>query len=167
VTPSDVLSTGITLCVIAPIAAAVLAFKGGETIRPVARFVLLCGWLANAVATIACLRAAFAKPSSGIGNGVFFLVALPAGFFAILWFGIWRAARRHAYVISLPPEERRIEELHDIDRALEAARNSLERAQRRIKKWLISSDEREKLRDEIDLTQRAIYNLEQERAKRA
>src|SRR4051812_3226758 len=167
VTPSDLLSTGIMAFVVAPIVAAVLAFKGGPSVRPVARFVLLCGWLANTVATVACLRAAFGRPSSGIGNGVFFLIALPVGFFTILWFAIWRAARRHAYVISLPPEERRVEELHDIDRALEAARESLARDERRLQKWLISGDERARLRDNVEILRAAVANLERERAKRA
>ena len=166
-TPSDVLSHAITLCVFAPPVAAVLAFKGGESLRVVSRVVLLCGWLACSAATLALLRYAFAKPSSGIGNQVLLFPALIAGFFAIVWFNVWRAARRHAYVISLPPDERRVEELHDIDRALEAARKSLEQAERRARKWLISSDERERLRDEISMLQSSIFNLEQERAKRA
>ena len=109
---------------------------------------------------------AFAKPSSGIGNGVFFLVAIPVAFFAILWFGIWRAARRHEYVQSLPPGLRRVEELADIERGLEAATKSLAQSERRLDSWFISSDERARLRTDVDLLRYTIRTLEQERAKR-
>ena len=101
--PSDLLKAFFTLFVLAPAAAAFLAFKGPPAVRQIARWLLLSAWLAHAAATFACLKFAFAKPSSGIGNGVFLLVALPVAFFAILWFGIWRAARRHDYVQALPP----------------------------------------------------------------
>src|SRR5438552_2120275 len=94
--PSDLLEWFFILFVLAPAAAAILAFKGPPPVRPIARWVLLSAWLAHAAATLACLRYAVAKPSSGIGNGVFFLVAIPVAFFAVICFGIWRAARRRA-----------------------------------------------------------------------
>src|SRR2546430_5369943 len=100
--PSDLLQAFFTLFVLAPAAAAYLAFKGPPLVRQISRWLLLSASLAHAAATFSCLKYAFAKPSSGIGNGVFFLVAIPVAFFAILWFGIWRAARRHEYVRSLP-----------------------------------------------------------------
>src|SRR5947208_9434642 len=74
--PSDLLEWFFILFVLAPAAAAILAFKGPPPVRPIARWVLLSAWLAHAAATLACLRYAVAKPSSGIGNGVFFLVAI-------------------------------------------------------------------------------------------
>ena len=164
--PNDVLKAFFTLFVVAPAAAAVLAFKGPPVVRQVARYVLLVASLAHAAATVVFSRYAFAKPSSGIGNGVFLLLAIPVGFFAILWFGVWRAARRYEYEQSLPPDLRRVEELDDIEQALEAARRNLKSAERRVDSWLISSEERQRLRDQIELLKSAIGNLEQERAKR-
>jgi hypothetical protein len=164
--PSDLLTAFFTLFVLAPVAAAYLASKGPPAVRQISRWFLLSAWLAHAAATFACLKYAFAKPSSGIGNGVFFLVALPAAFFAILWFGIWRAARRQEYVQSLPPGLRRIEELADIERGLEAASKSLARSERRLDSWFMSSEERARLRDEVDGLRHTIRTLEQERAKR-
>ena len=101
-----------------------------------------------------------------IGNGVFLLVAIFTALFAVVWFGIWRGARRHEYVQSLPPDLRRVEELADIERALEAANESLASMARRVKSWWISSDERSRLRLDIATLEGAIASLEQERAKR-
>jgi hypothetical protein len=165
--PSDLLSKGFTLFVVAPAAASLLAFKGPPLARQAARIVLLCASLAQAAATFALLRYAFAKPSSGIGNQVLVLVAVPTALFAIGWFAVWRAARRHAYVQSLPPAERRVEELVDIERGLEAARKTLASSERGLQRWGISEEERERLRFEIGMLQVSIRRLEQERAKRA
>ena len=164
--PSDLLQAFFILFVAAPIVAAILAFKGPPFLRQIARIVLLCAWLAQAAATIACVRYAFAKPSSGIGNGVFLLVAIFTALFAVIWFGLWRAARRHEYVQSLPPDLRRIEELADIEGALEAANKSVASMQRRVESWWIGSDERNRLRLDIATLKGAIATLEQERAKR-
>jgi hypothetical protein len=164
--PADLISYFFLLFVLAPVVAAILAFKGPPGVRSLARVVLLFSWLANAAATLACLRYAFARPSSGIGNGVLLLPAIPLAVLALLWFGIWRAARRHAYVQSLPPAERRVEELSDIDRALEAAKSSLARARRRLDRWFIGSEESGRLRDEIGILETSIATLEAERAKR-
>ena len=164
--PADLLKAFFILFVLAPAAAAFLAFKGPPAVRQIARWVLLSAWLAHAAATFACLKYSFAKPSSGIGNGVFLLVALPVAFFAILWFGIWRAARRHEYVQSLPPGLRRVEELADIERGLEAAAKNLAQSERRLDSWFISSDERARLRTDVDLLRDTIRTLEQEGAKR-
>ena len=164
--PSDLLEWFFILFVLAPAAAAILAFKGPPPVRPIARWVLLSAWLAHAAATLACLRYAVAKPSSGIGNGVFFLVAIPVAFFAVICFGIWRAARRHEYVQSLPPGLRRVEELTDIERAIEAAAKSLAQSERRLDSWFMSSEERARLRTDVDLLRDTIRTLERERAKR-
>ena len=164
--PSDLLNAFFTVFVLAPAAAAFLAFKGPPAVRQIARWLLLSAWLAHAAATFTCLKLAFAKPSSGIGNGVFLLVALPVAFFAILWFGIWRAARRHDYVQALPPGLRRVEELADIERGLEAANKSLAQSERRLDGWFISSEESARLRTDVDQLRYTIRTLEQERAKR-
>jgi len=164
--PSDLIGWYFMLFVSAPVLATIVAFKGAPSIRWIAQPVLLVSAVANAAATAVLVRHAFGKPSSGIGNGVLLFVALPAAFLAILWFGLWKAARRHAYVQSLPPGQREHAELEDIERALEAARDSLARAQSRLKKWLISSEERDRLRDEIGLLEMSIRHLEVERAKR-
>ena len=67
---------------------------------------------------------------------------------------------------SLPPDLRRVEELADIERALEAANESLASMARRVKSWWISSDERSRLRLDIATLEGAIATLEQERGKR-
>jgi hypothetical protein len=164
--PSDLLKAFFALFVLAPAAAAVVVFKGPPVVRQVARYVLLVASLAHSGAVVAFLKYAFAKPSSGIGNGVFLLLAIPVGLFAIFWFAFWRAARRYEYEQSLSPDLRRAEELEDIEGALEAARRNLESAERRVGSWLIGSEERQRLRDQIELLKSAIANLEQERAKR-
>jgi hypothetical protein len=164
--PSDLIKWFIVLFVTVPVLAAIVAFQGPLLLRPIARWVLLGAWLAHAAATFACLKYAFAEPSSGIGSGVFLLVAIPVSFFAVLWFGIWRGARRHAYVQSLPPPERRYEELQDIERALEATTKNLQQAQRKVDSWSVSSEESARLRFEIDLLKSSIAHLKQERAKR-
>ena len=164
--PSDLLQAAFILFVAAPVVAAILAFKGPPVLRQIARIVLLCAWLAQAAATIACLRYAFGQPSSGIGNGVLLFVAIPTALFAVVWFGLWRAARRHEYVQSLPPDLRRVEELADIERGLEAANKDLASMERRVESWGIGSDERNRLRLNIATMKGAIATLEQERAKR-
>jgi len=165
--PSDLLSNAFLWFIVVPVPAAVLAFKGPPALRQIARIVLLCAWLALTAATLACLWYAFGKPSSGIGNQVLVLVAIPIAVFACIWFAFWRGARRHAYVQSLPPEERRVEELVDIERGLEGAKKNLESCQRKLDRWLISSDERQRLEFEIDMLEMSIRKLEEERAKRA
>ena len=164
--PSDLLQTAFLLFVAAPVVAAILAFKGPPLVRQIARIVLLCAWLAQAAATMGCVRYAFAEPSSGIGNGVFLLVAIFTALFAVIWFGLWRGARRHEYVQSLPPDLRRVEELADIERGLEAANENLASMERKVERWGISGDERSRLRLEIATVKSTIATLEQERAKR-
>jgi hypothetical protein len=102
--PSDLFQVAFVLLVIAPVAAAPVAFSGPPSARQIARIVLLWSWLADAAATAACVWYAFRKPSSGIGNQVFLLVAIPFALFACIWFGFWRAGRRHESLQSLPPE---------------------------------------------------------------
>jgi hypothetical protein len=69
-------------------------------------------------------------------------------------------------VQSLPPPERRYEELQDIERALEATTKNLQQAQRKVDSWSVSSEESARLRFEIDLLKSSIAHLKQERAKR-
>ena len=165
--PGDLLSHAFFLFVVVPVPAAFVAFKGPPAFRQIARVILFCAWLALTAATLACLWYAFGKPSSGIGNQVLVLVAIPVAIFAFLWFGLWRAARRHEYVQSLPPAERRVEELADIERGLEGAKKNLQSCKRRLDRWGISSEDRQRLRFEISMLETAIAKLEEERAKRA
>jgi len=94
------------------------------------------------------------------------LVAVPFAVLTIVWFAFWRGARRHAYVQSLPPAERRYEELADIERGLEAATQTLARTERRLKGWTLGSEEREQLQLERKMLQMSMRKLEEERAKR-
>ena len=165
--PSDLLSVFVLLFLGAPFAAAILAFTGSEAVRRISRTILFWAWLANGAAVIACLWYGSVKPSSGIGNQVLWLVAIPIALFAIIWFGLWRAARRHEYVRSLPPAERKVEEVFDIDRGLEAARKNLAQSQRRLDSWTISGEERDRLEENVGLLKLTIANLERERAKRS
>src|SRR4051794_26073368 len=115
--PADGIQIAVYVFGVAPIAAAFLAFKGAPEVRRIARFVLLLAWFAYGVATVTCLWLALGKrPSSGIGNGVFLLFTIPLSVVGIVWFALWRAARRYEYEQSLPPDLRRIEELDDIER---------------------------------------------------
>jgi len=164
--PGDLIGWFFMLFVAAPVAAVLVAFRGPPGLRPPARWLLFSACLGNAAATVACLKAAAAKPSSGIGNGVFYLVALPVAFLTVVWWGMWRAARRSAYLETLPPDLRRSEEVQDLESGLEQARKDLARAERRAQGWVISGDERGRLRDEIAGLRSLIANLEQERLKR-
>jgi len=165
-TPADLIKYFVLLFLFGPGLASVLAFKGPEGVRPLARAVLLLSSLANGGAALACIRYAFAKPSTGIGNQVLLLPVIPLAILTSVWFALWRAARRHAYVQSLPPEGRRVEELSDIDRALEATRRSLTRARRKLDSRFVGSEESERLRDEIGTLESSVATLQAERAKR-
>jgi hypothetical protein len=155
---SDLLKWFFMLFVAGPVLAAVAVFRAPLLLRRFARWLLLSAWVANAAATIECVRRSFNPPT-----GIFLLVAMPFAFFAIIWFGVWRAAARHEYLQTLPPDLRRVEELEDIEHGLEAARKNLAQCERRVKSWLISGDDRERLRLEIDGLQSLIANLEQQR----
>jgi hypothetical protein len=163
-TPSDLLGWAVLLFVFLPVVAAFVAFRGPPALRPLCVYVLLAAWLAHTAALVGCLSSAFHKPSTGIGNQVFLLIALPIALFGLIWFGVWRAARRHAYVQSLPPDLRTVEEREDMDRAIEALRKTLEAAERRAKGWLLSSDERARLQDEITYLRNTLARAEQKRA---
>lgn len=166
--PADLIRIAFYLFGIAPIVAAILAFKGPPPVRTTARFVLLVAWLGYGAATIACLWLALGKgPSSGIGNGVFLLFVIPLSVVGMVWFALWRAARRYAYEQSLPPDLRRIEELDDIDRGIESATRQLAAAERKVKGWTISSEERARLRFEIETLSSTLQQLQQARAMRA
>ena len=164
--PTDLLKAFFMLFVAAPAAAAVLAFTGPPAVRQIARWLLFGAWLAHSAATFTCLKHAFAKPSSGMGNGVFLLIAIAPALLAVLWFGFWRAARRHEYVQSLSPDLRRVEELVDIERSLDAATKSLRQSERRLDSWFISGEERARLREEVDMLRSTIATLEQQRTGR-
>jgi hypothetical protein len=59
---------------------------------------------------------------------------------------------------------RTVEEREDMDRAIEALRKTLEAAERRAKGWLLSSDERARLQDEITYLRNTLARAEQKRA---
>ena len=52
--------------------------------------------------------------------------------------------------------ERRVEELADIERGLEGAKKNLESCKRRLDRWGISSEDRQRLRFEIDMLETTI-----------
>src|ERR1700682_66073 len=164
-TPSDLLQFGFFVFVVAPVVAAILSFKASPPIRQAARYVLLVNWLAYGAATLACLYLAFFKQSSGIGNGVFLIIAIPVALIGVIAFGVWKAAIRHGYVQSLPPDLRRVEELVDIERALEAMRASLASAEKKHAGFWTSASERRQLEVEISAMKSSIRSLEEARAK--
>jgi hypothetical protein len=98
--PDDLIGWFFLLFVAAPIPAVILAFKGPPAIRPLARALRLFASLANMAVVVACGWYAFARPSSGIGNQVLLLFAIPIAFVALVWFAFWRAARRYAYALE-------------------------------------------------------------------
>ena len=165
--PADLIKVAVYLFVVAPIVAAVLAFKGSPPIRTIARFVLLVAWLGYGAGTVACLWLALGnRRSSGIGNGVFLLFTLPLAAVGYLWLALWRAARRYAYEQSLPPDLRKIEELDDIERGIESATRQLAAAERKVERWTISSEERARLRFEISTLKWTLERLQQARVAR-
>lgn len=165
--PSDLIRYGITLFVFAPVVAVILAFRAQEGLRRVARWYLFVAFCAYAAGTIGCLRPGFrGKPSSGIGNGVFVILAIPLAAIGAVLFAFWRAACRHDYEQGLPPDLRRIAELEDFDRAREIVLSQLAKARRRIDSWFISGEQRQNLRSDIVQLETALANIETERAKR-
>ena len=165
--PTHILQAAFYLLVVAPAAAAIPAFKAPPLVRQIARLVLAAASLGYAAATLFCLWVAFVKPApGGGGNQVLALVALPLAVVGFICFGVWRAARRHGYVQSLPPAERNFEELADIERGIEAVGRNLAVAERTVDRFFISSEDRERLRSEIETLQYTLRRLEEERAKR-
>ena len=165
--PTDLLKAAFYLFVVAPAAAAIPAFTGSPPLRRIARYVLAAAWLGYGAATLACLWFAFARPSPrNDGSQVVSLFAIPLAAVGLVLFMVWRAARRHDYVQSLPPAERNFEELADIERGIEAATRSLATAERQVGRFGISSQDRARLRFEIDMLKATIRRLEEEQAKR-
>lgn len=165
-TPVDLLKWFFLLFMAGPVVAALLAFRGPPGLRGPARWFLFGACLANAAATIACVSLATRTSSSGIGNGVFYLMAIPPAFLTVLWWGVWRGIARFEYLETLAPDLRRAEELEDIERSLEQARSSLAQAERKVEGWLVSGEERDRLRFEIGTLRSLIANLEQQRKAR-
>jgi len=160
--PTDLLKAGFTFFVMRP---SPRRFSPSRTAsRPAdLAIVLFSAWLAHAAATFALLRYAFANPRPASAIRILVVVAVPTAVFAFVWFGLWRAARRHDYVQSLPTPERRVEELADIDRGLEAARKSLRDSNAG---WNAGNqpEERARVRFDIGTLRVTIDRLEQERA---
>jgi hypothetical protein len=95
---SVLIQLGFYVLVVGPIIATVLAFKAPPPADTFARYYLLLTWLVYGAATAWCLWTGFFKPSSGIGNGVFLIIAIPLSVITGIAFSVWRAAhRRHAY----------------------------------------------------------------------
>jgi hypothetical protein len=151
-----------------PVTAMFLAFKGSPGIRRASRYVVALTWLAYGAATAWCLWVVFFKPSTGVGvgNGIFLIIALPVGLFAGINFTVWRAALRHEYVQSLPPDLRRQEELIDIENGLESARATLASAQSKLGGWGLSAEKRRQLEAQAAAARFTIRSLEEARAKR-
>jgi preprotein translocase subunit SecY len=83
------------LVVVAPFLSLFLAFSSSQGTRQFARFILFWAWLGYGAGTLWCLWQAFAGKSSGIGNGVFLIIAIPVGVVAMILFSVWTAAHRH------------------------------------------------------------------------
>ena len=165
--PVHFIIAGLALMTIVPLIGAVLAFMPDASVRRAGRWILVPAWLFCLAALIACIRLALQKPSTGIGNHIFFLIAIVPGFLGVAWFAVWRVARRVDYVKSLPPERRRVEELVDIDKAIEVTARDLRRSEQRVNSFFISSKERKRLRAEIPLLRMTLEQLKSKRAKRS
>ena len=164
--PASLIVVGLWIVVGAPLIAAPLAFTPNATLRMIGRRVLAVSWLACAAAVIGCIWLSGRK-SAGIGNHVFLLVAFAPGILGFIWFVVWRIARRTEYLRSLPPAQRQVEELADIDQGIEQLRRELHTKESRVKSLWISSRERAKLRAEIPLLRMTLARLEAERARRS
>ena len=165
--PSHIIVAAFWVMIAAPLLAAFVAFSAAPSLRHLARVVLFLAWLSCGATTAACLWLAFGRPQTGgIGNQVFVLVAIPVAIAGFVWVAVWRAARRYAWEQSLPPDLRRIEELEDIERAIEMATKQLAKAERRVDGWFIDAPERQRLREEISMLQVFLARLEQARAER-
>ncbi|AKJ00360.1 hypothetical protein ATI61_104234 [Archangium gephyra] len=164
--PSALLQLGFYALIVGPIIAGVLAFKASLPTGTYARLYLVFTWLLYGAATAWCLWACFFKPSSGIGNGVFLLIALPLGLVTGIVFSVWRAANRHDSVRSLPPDQRRGEELADIERGLELARESLRSAESRLNSFWVPGKKRAELETQAAAARFTIRQLEEQKAKR-
>ena len=163
--PAHFIVAALALIVVAPLVAAVLAFVSDPSVRRIARYVLAAAWLACGAAVIACIWLSTGE-SAGIGNDVFLLVAVVPALLGFISFTVWRAARRHDYVQSLPPEQRRVEELADIEEGIELTRRELRDKERRAASFFTSSKERARLRREIPMLKLTLAALEDQRAKR-
>ena len=163
--PSDVIVIFLGLTVAVPLGAAVLAFTPNATVRKIARWVLAGAWVACGAAVIACVWLS-TRTSAGIGNDVFLLVAVAPATLGFIWFVLWRAARRHDHLQSLPPDVQRGEELSGIGEGLELLRRELHEKRKRRDIWLTSTSERARLRIEIPLLEMTLDRLEAEHAKR-
>ena len=162
-----VLQIGFYVLLVGPVIAGVLAFQAPPPVRTFARYYLLLAWLAYGAATGWCLWTSFQPlTGAGIGNGVFLIIAIPLGVVTLILLGVWRAALRHAYVQSLPPDQRRVEELVDIERGLEAARESLRSAESNLNSFWVSGKRRKQYELQASAARFTIHQLEKQKAER-
>ena len=167
-TPSDLIGVAFVVFFLAPVTAAFIIVKGGSPeLRAISRYVLLVAWIAYAVATFACLRIAFGPQTGGIGNGIFMIIAIPLTVVGLIFFGVWKGALRQAYVQSLPPGFRAVEELEDLDRAIEALRKNIAFSERQADRWGLSSAERTRLRAQVEYLRSTLEEAEHKRAEMA
>jgi hypothetical protein len=162
--PGDLVAAALFAIVILPVAPAVLAFMPDDRARAIGRWGLALAWLVCGALVIACIWAS-TRESSGIGSGVFVLVAFVPAIPGLVWFIVWKIARRRAYLDSLPPEERRVEELGDVVSSLESIRRDLPRKRSRANSFWVSSKERKRLRTEIAMMEMMLPRLEAERER--
>ena len=102
--PADVIMIFFGITVAAPLVAAVLSFMPDAIVRKVGRSVLAGAWVACGAAVIGCIWMS-GGTSTGIGNHIFLLVAAVPAILGFIWFVVWRVARRHDHLQSLPPDE--------------------------------------------------------------
>ena len=89
---------GFLLLVVGPVVAGMLAAKASPPVSTFARHYLLLTWLAYGAATGWCLWTCFFVRSTGIGNGVFLIIAIPLGVITGVLFSVWRATDRDVFV---------------------------------------------------------------------
>ena len=91
--PADLIVFSLGIAIAVPLVATVLAFGGDAGLRKIGRWVLGAAWLACA-AGVAGFIWLSTRPSSGIGSGVFLLVAFVPALLGFIWFIVWKIARR-------------------------------------------------------------------------
>jgi hypothetical protein len=96
---SALIQLGFLLLVAGPVVAGILAAKAPPPTATLARLYLLLAWLAYGAATGWCLWTCFFVRSTvaSIGNGVFFIIAIPLAVVTGIIFSVWLATNRESF----------------------------------------------------------------------
>ena len=160
--PGYVLVAILGVVIAAPAVAAVLSFLPNASLRRTGRWLLVFGWVTCAAAVIGCIWLA-TRESSGIGNHVFFLVAIVPAVLGAIWFMVWSIARRLEFLRSLPPAQRMVEERKDIEKSIELVSRDLRRQERRARSWFLPAKEKKRLEAEVMMLRMTLARLEEKR----